>query len=76
MQQASRVSDFTAFVYLGRLIEYGETERLFLNPPKKTDRGLHYRPVRLGHGGIGEDMDKPQRHFEGKLDELRRDAAP
>jgi len=35
MQQASRVSDYTAFLYLGRLIEYSETERLFLNPAKK-----------------------------------------
>ncbi len=35
MQQASRVSDFTAFLYLGELIEYGETERIFLRPFKK-----------------------------------------
>ena len=35
MQQASRVSDYTAFLYLGRLIEYGLTERLFINPAKK-----------------------------------------
>jgi phosphate transport system ATP-binding protein len=35
MQQASRVSDYTAFLYLGELIEYGETEKLFLNPIKK-----------------------------------------
>ena len=35
MQQASRVSDLTAFLYLGTLVEYGETERLFLNPLKK-----------------------------------------
>jgi phosphate transport system ATP-binding protein len=35
MQQASRVSEYTAFLYLGRLIEYGETERLFINPLKK-----------------------------------------
>jgi phosphate transport system ATP-binding protein len=35
MQQASRVSDLTAFLYLGRLIEYGETERVFINPMKK-----------------------------------------
>ncbi|HXO18430.1 MAG TPA: phosphate ABC transporter ATP-binding protein PstB [Thermoanaerobaculia bacterium] len=35
MQQASRVSDLTAFLYLGELIEYGETEKLFLNPVKK-----------------------------------------
>ncbi|UCF67097.1 MAG: phosphate ABC transporter ATP-binding protein [Acidobacteriota bacterium] len=35
MQQASRVSDNTAFMYLGELIEYGRTESLFLNPTKK-----------------------------------------
>jgi phosphate transport system ATP-binding protein len=35
MQQASRVSDYTAFLYLGKLIEYQGTEKLFLNPMKK-----------------------------------------
>jgi phosphate transport system ATP-binding protein len=35
MQQASRVSDYTAFLYLGELIEYGPTERIFINPMKK-----------------------------------------
>jgi phosphate transport system ATP-binding protein len=32
MQQASRISDYTAFLYMGRLIEYQETEKLFINP--------------------------------------------
>ena len=32
MQQASRISDFTAFMYLGRLMEYGPTETIFTNP--------------------------------------------
>jgi phosphate transport system ATP-binding protein len=32
MQQAARVSDYTAFMYLGRLIEYGPTSRIFQNP--------------------------------------------
>lgn len=32
MQQAARVADKTAFFYLGRLIEYGDTKRLFENP--------------------------------------------
>jgi len=32
MQQASRVSDYTAFMYLGKLIEYGPTDQLFINP--------------------------------------------
>jgi phosphate transport system ATP-binding protein len=35
MQQASRVSDYTAFMYLGELVEYDETEKIFLNPSKK-----------------------------------------
>ena len=32
MQQASRASDYTAFMYLGRLVEFGPTEGIFLNP--------------------------------------------
>lgn len=32
MQQAARVSDNTAFMFLGRLIEYGETKKMFMNP--------------------------------------------
>lgn len=35
MQQASRVSDYTAFMYLGEIIEYARTEKIFLNPAKK-----------------------------------------
>jgi phosphate transport system ATP-binding protein len=35
MQQASRVSDYTAFMYLGRLIEYGKTQDIFEKPQLK-----------------------------------------
>jgi len=35
MQQAGRVSDFTGFMLLGELVEYGPTERLFTNPSEK-----------------------------------------
>ena len=35
MQQAARVSDFTAFMYLGELIEYDATDTLFTNPKKR-----------------------------------------
>jgi phosphate transport system ATP-binding protein len=35
MQQASRASDYTAFMYLGELIEYGPTEKIFTAPDKK-----------------------------------------
>lgn len=35
MQQAARVSDYTAFMYMGNLVEYGDTDTLFTNPTKK-----------------------------------------
>jgi phosphate transport system ATP-binding protein len=35
MQQAGRVSEFTAFFYMGRLIEYDKTRKIFTNPSKK-----------------------------------------
>jgi phosphate transport system ATP-binding protein len=35
MQQAARVSDYTAFMYVGDLIEYGSTDQLFTKPSKK-----------------------------------------
>ncbi|HXG29524.1 MAG TPA: phosphate ABC transporter ATP-binding protein PstB [Nevskiales bacterium] len=35
MQQAARVSDYTAFMYLGDLIEYNNTDTIFTNPSKK-----------------------------------------
>jgi phosphate transport system ATP-binding protein len=35
MQQAARVSDYTAFMYMGELIEFGNTNELFTNPSKK-----------------------------------------
>jgi phosphate transport system ATP-binding protein len=39
MQQAARVSDYTAFMYLGELVEYGPTKQIFENPEKElTER--------------------------------------
>jgi len=35
MQQASRISDYTAFFYLGELIEYDKTKKIFTNPEKQ-----------------------------------------
>jgi phosphate transport system ATP-binding protein len=35
MQQAARASDYTAFMYLGELIEFDETERIFTRPKQK-----------------------------------------
>ena len=46
MQQAARVSDFTAFMYLGRLVEYGPTATLFQKP--KLIETEHYVSGRFG----------------------------
>jgi phosphate transport system ATP-binding protein len=35
MQQAARCSDYTAYMYLGELIEFGETEKIFIKPHRK-----------------------------------------
>ena len=35
MQQAARVSDYTAYMYLGELIEFGATDRIFIKPNRK-----------------------------------------
>jgi phosphate transport system ATP-binding protein len=35
MQQAARVSDYTAYMYLGELVEYGVTDEIFIKPKKK-----------------------------------------
>ena len=35
MQQAARVSDYTAFMYMGEMIEFGDTDKIFTNPGKK-----------------------------------------
>jgi phosphate transport system ATP-binding protein len=35
MQQAARVSDYTAFLYEGSLIEFGTTNQIFTNPAEK-----------------------------------------
>ncbi|MEW6350053.1 MAG: phosphate ABC transporter ATP-binding protein PstB [Thermodesulfobacteriota bacterium] len=40
MQQAARVSDNTAFMYIGKLVEYGKTSRVFTNP--KVDKTMQY----------------------------------
>lgn len=39
MQQAARVSDYTAFMYLGELIEFDRTDKMFTNPSNKLTEG-------------------------------------
>jgi phosphate transport system ATP-binding protein len=35
MQQAARCSDYTAFMYLGELVEFGDTDQIFIKPNRK-----------------------------------------
>ena len=35
MQQAARCSDYTAYMYLGELIEFGQTDKIFVQPRRK-----------------------------------------
>ena len=40
MQQAARVSDYTAYMYLGSLVEYGKTDEIFIKPKRKETEDL------------------------------------
>ena len=46
MQQAARISDYTAFLYMGELVEYGPTDTIFTNP--KEERTESYVTGRFG----------------------------
>ena len=46
MQQAARVSDYTAYMYLGEMIEFGETDSIFIKP--KDKRTEDYITGRMG----------------------------
>ena len=48
MEQAARVADFTAFMYLGELIEHGATSQIFQNPQNRADREVSDGVVWVG----------------------------
>ena len=47
MQQAARVSDRTAFFWLGKLVEVNDDREDVHQPRREADRGLHHRPLRM-----------------------------
>ena len=51
MQQAARVSDRTAFMLIGELVEVAPTRALFTTPSRSAHRGLHHRTVRMSARG-------------------------
>ena len=50
MQQAARVSDYTAYMYLGELVEFGATDTLFLKPKRKETEDYITGTIRLSRG--------------------------
>ena len=72
MQQAARVSDVTAFFWLGTLVEVGRTDAIFTEPAREADRGLRDRTVRLRTRGR---MAMDTRHFTEELDAAQAAAA-
>ena len=54
MQQAARVSDYTAYMYLGELIEYGATNNIFIKPKRKETEDYITGRFRLRPTGAQE----------------------
>ena len=65
MQQAARVSDYTAFMYLGELIEFGETAKIFTNPRRK-------RPKTTSPAASAERVDERRHAADPWKDTPRR----
>jgi ABC-type methionine transport system ATPase subunit len=47
MQQAARISDYTAYMYLGEMVEFGVTDQIFIKPQKKATEDYITGPLRL-----------------------------
>ncbi|STL46204.1 ATP-binding component of high-affinity phosphate-specific ABC transport system [Escherichia coli] len=66
MQQAARCSDHTAFMYLGELIEFSNTDDLFTKPAKETNRRLHHRSLRLIQECVMDSLNL-NKHISGQF---------
>jgi hypothetical protein len=64
MQQAARVSDYTAFFFMGKLIEVGKTEDIFTNPRRRS------RPRPTSPEG-SDEPERAARHFHQELADLK-----
>ena len=73
MQQAARISDETAFFYLGNLVEYNKTEKIFTNPDvKHTEDYIQADSVEHSTGGtIMEERKHTSSHYEMELQEIK-----
>ena len=64
MQQAARVSDYTAFFWLGRLVEYDRTDKIFTAPAEKLTEDYVTGTIRLA-------WNEQVRHFQEELEALQ-----
>ena len=69
LQQAARVSDITAFFWLGRLVEAGPTDADLHEPCAEADRRLRHGSIRL-EGRMPQE-DRTSRHFTEELEALK-----
>jgi len=83
MQQAARVSDYTGFMLLGELVEFGVTRQLFTNPREKrtrttsrggSDRGLRSTCSGTSRRARGAQADAPRHGRPGRGPDPARDA--
>ena len=63
MQQAARVSDYTAYMYLGELMEFGETDQIFIKPKRKETEDyitgrFGWRTSLMNHVGRTKDANR------------------
>ena len=61
MQQAARVSDYTALMYLGEVVEFDQTSLIFTRPVEEADGRVRHRPVRVREGLIREGREGSRR---------------
>ena len=70
MQQAARVSHYTAFMYLGEMVEFSETEQSLHLAARQAHAGLRHRPLRLREQDAV--VDHTVKAYDKELDTLER----
>ena len=73
MQQAARVSDYTAYMYLGELVEFGETDQIFLQArgarrPRTTSPAAS---ADRRKGRSSDDADHTNKQFDAEMEAIR-----
>ena len=75
MQQAARVSDFTAFMYLGELVEFGDDRQDVHHAHGQAHPGLHHRPLRLMRASGGTKWYMTEHTHQGVSTTISRSSS-